>query len=163
MANREQWQVELSRVITRRTELEKLFKLTEEESRAIDELRDEYPLKVSRHYASLIDPTDPDDPLRKMVVPSALELRHRPGEEEDDVHADEAKYQPCPGIIHRYHGKLLVIPTLACAYHCRFCFRKGGKVQHLTQEESDRALDYIRRDESIRDVIITGAHESPGR
>ena len=140
MTNREEWQMDLSRVITRRSELEKFFK----------------PLKVSRHSASLIDPTDPNDPLRRMVVPSAMELRHRPGEEDDDVHADEAKYQPCPGIIHRYHGKLLLIPTLACASHCRFCFRKGGKVEHLSQEESDRALDYIRKDESIRDVIITG-------
>ena len=156
MPQREQWQRDLSRVITTRAELEKLIDLTEDEARAIDGLCEEYPLKVSRHYASLMSPTDPNDPIRKMVVPSTDELRHRPGEEDDDVHADEARYQPCPGIIHRYHGKLLVIPTLACASHCRFCFRKGGKVQHLSQEESDRALDYVRKDESIRDVIITG-------
>ena len=156
MPQREQWQRDLSRVITTRAELDKLIDLTEDEGRAIDGLREEYPLKVSRHYASLMSPTDPNDPIRKMVVPSTDELRHRPGEEDDDVHADEARYQPCPGIIHRYHGKLLVIPTLACVSHCRFCFRKGGKVQHLSQEESDRALDYIRKDESIRDVIITG-------
>lgn len=156
MAQREQWQRDLSSVITRRTELEKLIRLTEDESRAIDELSRAYPLKVSRHYVSLIDPADPNDPLRRMVVPSVAELSHRPGEEDDDVHADEARYQPCPGIIHRYPGKLLLIPTLACVSHCRFCFRKGGKVKHLTQDESDRALDYIRRDKTIRDVIITG-------
>jgi lysine 2,3-aminomutase len=156
MAQREQWQRDLNSVITRKSELEKFIRLTDDESRAIDELRREYPLKVSRHYASLIDPADPSDPLRRMVVPTLAELTHRPGEEDDDVHADEARYQPCPGIIHRYPGKLLLIPTLACASHCRFCFRKGGKVKHLTQEESDRALDYIRRDGTIRDVIITG-------
>jgi lysine 2,3-aminomutase len=156
MAKRERWQIDLSRVITSKAELEKFIRLTDDESRAIDELGKEYPLKVSRHYASLLDPADADDPLRRMVVPSTAELRHRPGEDDDDVHADEARYQPCPGIIHRYPGKLLLIPTLACVSHCRFCFRKGGKVKHLTQDESDRALDYIRRDTSIRDVIITG-------
>ncbi|HYW68900.1 MAG TPA: lysine 2,3-aminomutase, partial [bacterium] len=106
MPQREQWQRDLSRVITTRAELEKLIDLTEDEARAIDGLCEEYPLKVSRHYASLMSPTDPNDPIRKMVVPSTDELRHRPGEEDDDVHADEARYQPCPGIIHRYHGKL---------------------------------------------------------
>ena len=156
MPHREQWERDLSRVITTRSELEKLITLTEDEATAIDELRDAYPVKISRHYASLMSPTDPNDPIRKMVVPSIEELRHRPGENDDDVHADEARYQPCPGIIHRYPGKLLVIPTLACASHCRFCFRKGHKVKHLSQEESDRAIDYIRKDESIRDVIITG-------
>ena len=156
MHQREQWERDLSRVITKREELAKFIDLTDDEAKAIDELREEYPLKISRHYASLLSPTDPNDPLRRMVVPTTEELRHRPGEEDDDVHADEARYQPCPGIIHRYPGKLLVIPTLACASHCRFCFRKGGKVKHLSQEESDRALDYIRKDQSIRDVIITG-------
>lgn len=156
MANREEWQVDLSRVVTRRDELAGIIKLTEGESRAIEELKDEYPLKVSRHYLNLISPTDPNDPLRRIVIPSAYELRHRAGEEEDDVHADEARYQPCPGIIHRYPGKLLLIPTLACSSHCRFCFRKGGKVKHLTQQESEQALEYIRNDPTIRDVVITG-------
>ena len=156
MAQTEEWQNDLRRLVTRKSELERIIRLTDDESRAIDELQDEYPLKVSRHYLSLISPADPNDPLRRVVIPTTAELRHRPGEEDDDVHSDEARYQPCPGIIHRYPGKLLLVPTLACASHCRFCFRKGGKVKHLTQDESDQALDYIRRDESIRDVVITG-------
>ncbi|MCK4409453.1 MAG: KamA family radical SAM protein, partial [Candidatus Eisenbacteria sp.] len=156
MHQREQWERDLSQVITKRDELAKLIDLTDDEAEAIDELRKEYPIKISRHYASLMSPTDPNDPIRRMVVPTMEELQHRPGEESDDVHADEARYQPCPGIVHRYPGKLLLLPTLACASHCRFCFRKGGKVTHLSQEESDTALDYIRKDQSIRDVIITG-------
>jgi len=156
MAHREEWQRDTDRVITRRSELEKVIKLSVEEKQAVDALNHTYPLKVSRHYLSILDPEDPNDPLRKIVIPSLNELQHRTGEEEDDVHADEATHQPCPGIIHRYPGKLLLIPTLGCPSHCRFCFRKGHKVKHLSQEEADRALDYIRSDESIRDVIITG-------
>jgi lysine 2,3-aminomutase len=156
MAQREDWQRELSRAVRRRSELERLLRLTDGEKRAIDELGDVYPLLVTRHYLSLLKPDDPGDPLRRVVIPSQEELRHRAGEDEDDVHADEARYQPCPGIIHRYTGKLLLLPTLGCPAHCRFCFRKGAKLDRLSQEEADVALDYIRGNESIRDVIITG-------
>jgi len=156
MARNDAWHRDLERVITRRAELERHLELTDDEKRAIDELKTAYPLLISRPYLNLIDPADPDDPLRKVVVPSARELDYRPGEEDDDVHSDEAQYQPCPGIIHRYPGKLLFIPTLACPSHCRFCFRKGRKVRHLSEEEGEAALDYIRSNESIRDVIVTG-------
>ncbi len=156
MNTREEWRSEMARAVTRLADLERLMKLTDDERRAIEELGEDYPLKVSRHYLSLLSPDDESDPLRKVVIPSMLELRHRAGEEEDDVHADEARYQPCPGIVHRYPGKLLLMPTLSCPAHCRFCFRKGKKLQRLSSDESETALEYIRSDESIRDVIITG-------
>ena len=156
MAQREDWQRELGRTVSRRSELERIIRLTEGEKRAIDELKDVYPLLVTRHYLSLLKPDDPTDPLRRVVIPSDEELRYRAGEEGDDVHADEARYQRRPGIIHRYPGKLLLLPTLGCPSNCRFCFRKGAKLQRLSQEEADAALDYIRREESIRDVVITG-------
>jgi lysine 2,3-aminomutase len=156
MARRQDWQLELSRVVTSRSELEKIIRLTEGEKKAVDSLTEAYPLMASRHYLSLIDPDDENDPLRRTVVPLLDELKHRPGEKDDDVHADEARYQPCPGVIHRYPGKLLLIPTLACPSHCRFCFRKGCKVMHLSHDQGETALDYIRSNPSIRDVIITG-------
>lgn len=156
MSNREDWQSEMARAVVRLADLERMLKLTDDERRAIEELGEDYPLKVSRHYLNLLSPDDESDPLRRVVIPSALELRHRPGEEDDDVHADEARYQPCPGIVHRYPGKLLLMPTLSCPAHCRFCFRKGKKLQRLSSSESETALDYVRDNESIRDVIITG-------
>lgn len=142
--------------VYRARDVEELLPLTEAERAAADRLEQDFPLKVTEHYLRLLDPDDPDDPLRKLVIPSPAELAHRPGEEQDDVHADEARYQPCPGIVHRYPGKLLLMPTLACTGHCRFCFRKGHKVQELTRADRARALDYIRGDPSIRDVVVTG-------
>lgn len=156
MRQREEWELDLRRAITSVAELRRVVKLSRDEEEAAHALRREYPLKVTRHYLNLIDPGDPNDPLRKVVIPSTRELIRYPGEDEDDVHADEATYQPVPGIIHRYHGKLLLLPTLGCPSHCRFCFRKGHKIKHLTQKESEAALNYIRNDTSIRDVIITG-------
>ncbi len=156
MDHRDEWQRDYERAVTTKSELERVIELSTGEKEAVESLKTEYPIKISRHYLNLLDPNDPDDPLRKVVIPTLDELVRRPGQHGDDVHADEARFQPCPGIIHRYPGKLLLMPTLGCPSHCRFCFRKGHKVQHLSQNEADVALDYIKADESIRDVIITG-------
>lgn len=138
------------------TTVEERIVLTKREKEAATLLQDIFPLKVSAHYLRLLDPADVNDPLRKIVIPSLQELDHRDGEEDDDVHEDEARYQPCSGIIHRYPGKLLFIPTLRCASHCRFCFRKGHKVEDLSDSEGIEALNYIRNNRSIRDVVVTG-------
>ncbi len=156
MKHRDQWQREYERVVTTQSELERIIKLSDGEKQAIESLKTIYPIKISRHYLDLLDPNDLNDPLRRVVIPTMDELVHRPGEHSDDVHADEAAFQPCPGIVHRYPGKLLLMPTLGCPSHCRFCFRKGHKVQHLSQNDAHVALDYIRSNDSIRDVIITG-------
>lgn len=138
------------------TTVDERITLTEQEKQATKELQEIFPLKITSHYLRLLDTVDVNDPLRKIIIPSMQELHHRDGEEDDDVHEDEAKYQPCPGIIHRYPGKLLFIPTLRCAAHCRFCFRKGHKVENLTDSEGLKALSYIKKNKSIRDVVITG-------
>lgn len=144
-----------SRIYTSR-DVEEILPLTEDERRAVHMLEEEFPLRVTEHYLRLLDPTDPSDPLRKLVIPSLEEAIYRPLDEDEDIHADEARYQPCPGIVHRYPGKLLLMPTLACVGHCRFCFRKGRKVSDMSHGEWETALGYIRDDESIRDVQVTG-------
>jgi len=137
-------------------ELGEYIKLTNEEKEAIGKLKDSFPMKITRHYAELIRDKEPDDPLRKMVIPSLQELVIRSDDEQTDVHADEAKYQPVEGIIHRYPGKLLLLPTLACLSHCRFCFRSGQRVKALTMKKLNIAIDYIRKKKSVRDVVLTG-------
>ncbi len=144
-----------SRIVGSR-EIEEVLALTEDERQAVRILEQEFPLRVTEHYLRLLDPANPLDPLRKLVIPSLEEAVYRPLAEDEDVHADEARYQPCPGIVHRYPGKLLLMPTLRCVGHCRFCFRKGRKVQDLERGEWETALAYIRDDETIRDVVVTG-------
>lgn len=144
-----------SRIYTAR-DVERVLRLTPEERQAIRLNDHVFPLRVTEHYLRLLRPDDPSDPLRRLVIPSMAEAVHRPGEEDDDVHADEARYQPCPGIVHRYPGKLLLMPTLDCVGHCRFCFRSARKVREMTSAERETALAYIRGDRSIRDVQVTG-------
>lgn len=137
-------------------ELSKIISLTEDEVRAIRLIEDKFPMKITQHYAQFFHKTDPNDPLRRIAIPSLQELIRYPDDNDADVHSDEAKYQPVEGIIHRYPGKLLLIPTLRCFGHCRFCFRSGRKISTLGDNKIEQALDYIRKREEIRDVVITG-------
>ncbi len=136
--------------------LSKFIRLTEDEMRSIEKIKNRFPMKITRHYAQLLHKSDPNDPLRQIAVPSLQELIKHPDDDEVDVHSDEAKYQPVEGIIHRYPGKLLLIPTLKCFGHCRFCFRSGKKIRTLEDEKIEQALEYIRHTKDIRDVIISG-------
>jgi|GEM_PF-754745 len=137
-------------------ELLTYFEPSEEERIAIEAMADQFPMKITRSYAQLLRDTEPGDPLRAVVVPTPAELERFPDDEEKDVHADEAQHQPVEGIIHRYPGKLLLLPTSACFAHCRFCFRSGKKVSTLSWAKVDKAIDYIRNNPEIRDVVVTG-------
>ena len=63
-----------------------------------------------------------------------------------------------PGVLHKYHGRALLITTGACAIHCRYCFRRAFPYSEarLPRQQESLALDYIAGDESIREVILSG-------
>jgi lysine 2,3-aminomutase len=94
--------------------------------------------------------------LQQMVVPSDKELIEYEDDAVVDVHVDESKYQPVEGIIHRYPGKVLFLPTLKCFGHCRFCFRSEHRVKLLGREKLNAAFRYIQNRKDIREVLVTG-------
>ncbi|NTV67013.1 MAG: KamA family radical SAM protein [Chlorobaculum sp.] len=153
-------------IITTIEQLSEYVTLTDAEKEGIRQCRTIMPMKITRHYAALLERDNPDDPLRKIVIPSLEELVRYSDDDEVDTHKDEAKYQPVEGIIHRYPGKVLLMYTTACFAHCRFCFRSEKVATTLDGRRLDKALDYLRNDESIRDVIFTGGdplHGDPER
>ena len=80
------------------------------------------------------------------------------GEELLDPIGDDA-HAPIKGIVHRYPDRVLLKPMHACAVYCRFCFRResvGPGGDALDGAELDAALDYIRSDENIWEVILSG-------
>lgn len=143
-------------LITTQEQLAEYVTLTDAEKEGICKCRPVMPMKITRHYAELLDRDNPDDPLRKLVIPSVEELVRYPDDEAVDMHRDEAKYQPVEGIIHRYPGKVLLMYTTACFSHCRFCFRSEKVASTLDGRRLDKAIEYLRKNESIRDVIFTG-------
>jgi len=116
-----------------------------------------YPLSVTPYYFSLIDWSNPDDPVRIQAVPSFKEIGLAGMGMEDPL--DEKGHSPVPGLVHRYPDRVLMVLTDICPMLCRHCTRKrewrhGGWVH--TPEEIERMLDYIRRTEAVRDVVISG-------
>jgi lysine 2,3-aminomutase len=116
-----------------------------------------YPLSVTPYYFSLIDWSNPDDPVRIQAVPSFKEIGLAGMGMEDPL--DEKGHSPVPGLVHRYPDRVLMVLTDICPMLCRHCTRKrewrhGGWVH--TPEEIERMLDYIRKTEAVRDVVISG-------
>jgi lysine 2,3-aminomutase len=125
---------------------------------AFDELSRRYAVAVPPAMAALIDTVDARDPIARQVVPSLAERDIR-AEELTDPIGDDA-HSPVEGIVHRYPDRVLLKLVHVCAVYCRFCFRREmvgpGKPNALSSEALARALDYIRADPSIWEVILTG-------
>lgn len=118
--------------------------------------RDDFSMRVPLSYAACMQKGEPNDPLLMQVLPVVDELNN-PSEFQDDPVGDlVALTENC--IIHKYQGRVLLIITGGCAINCRFCFRRNfpyAEVQLNTQKEVT-SLDYIQRDSSIHEVILSG-------
>ncbi len=125
---------------------------------AVADIASRYAVAITPTMAELIDRADPNDPIARQFVPDARELEMRPEELADPI-GDDA-HSPVPGIVHRYPDRVLLKATHACPVYCRFCFRRemvgpGGE-QALAGEKLAAALDYVRANAAIHEVIVTG-------
>ncbi len=149
------WQIQ-NRIKTKE-ELKRYIRLTQEEEEGIDKTAGLYPMAITPYYLSLIDPEDPNDPIRLQAIPRAVEVDEevqRMGE--PDPFREEGQI---PGLTHRYPDRILFTLTTFCAVYCRHCMRKrifqeGERAR--TREEIDRFLDYVREHQEVRDVLISG-------
>jgi len=116
-----------------------------------------FPLAVTPYYLSLFDPTDPRDPLRRMVVPSAAEIAPSAAASDDPI--GEQEHSPLPGVIRRYPDRAVLLVSGSCPAVCRHCTRRilgRGRVVPLDREGLEAALAYLARRPEIRDVILSG-------
>lgn len=138
-------------------ELTRYIPLSAKDQEQIRLVTTKYPLSVTPYYFSLIDWANPDDPVRIQAVPSFKEIGLAGMGMEDPL--DERGHSPVPGLVHRYPDRVLMVLTDICPMLCRHCTRKrewrhGGWVHNA--EEIERMLDYIRKTEVVRDVVISG-------
>jgi lysine 2,3-aminomutase len=124
----------------------------------LEKVASRYAVALTPHVMSLIDPSDPNDPIALQYVPTAKELESEPGERADPI--GDAARSPVEGIVHRYPDRVLFKLVHVCAVYCRFCFRREmvgpGKDSALSAEVYANALDYIRTHSEIWEVILTG-------
>lgn len=134
-----------------------LLPFAPDELEAIGRLEGEYKTAIPPYYFSLIDPSDPRDPIRLQSVPSPLE--EVSGFELDDP-LEEDKDSPVPGLTHRYPDRALLVTTPNCTMYCRYCTRKRATLTRGGWEgvskDDERMIEYVRKTESIRDVIVSG-------
>ena len=115
--------------------------------------------KVAERYAVAMTPllAELGPAVAKQFVPDLRELDTAPEELADPI-GDHA-HSPVKGIVHRYPDRLLLTPLLHCPVYCRFCFRRervGGAEKALSEADLQAALDYIRANDQVWEVILTG-------
>ncbi|WKD49586.1 EF-P beta-lysylation protein EpmB [Microbulbifer spongiae] len=150
------WQDELSDLITDPAELIRLLQLDPTKlPRSLCASR-QFPLRVPRGLIRRMRLGDPHDPLLLQVLPTAAELQSPPGFSADPL--QEGRVNPQPGIVHKYHGRLLLIAAGQCAVNCRYCFRRAFPYgdNHLDRRQWAAALEYIRAHAELREVILSG-------
>jgi lysine 2,3-aminomutase len=138
--------------------LESVLRLSDEERRTVSALGGRLPVGITPYYASLLDPDDPLQGLRRTMVPVGDEFVESPDEEADPLHEDAD--MPVPGLVHRYPDRVLFLVTSFCATYCRYCTRSRmvGKTgeYHFNHAQFEKALDYLRNTPAVRDVLISG-------
>lgn len=138
-------------------DLRKVIKVTDDEVKAYEGSVEMFNMSITPYYAALMDPEDPNCPIRLQAVPKIGELHVAPEDMEDPL--AEERDMPVPGLTHRYPDRVLFYTTHNCAMYCRFCTRKrkvsdpGSAAQ---KQQLDGALDYIRKHPEVRDVVISG-------
>ncbi len=132
------------------------FRLTESESEAFKR-NPGFQIRSTPYYAMLASRDDVKDPVRRMIVPTALELR-RDGQQVSDP-LGERKHSPTERIVHRYPDRVLFLVTDQCSLYCRYCLRKhftGQDQAFVGSKDYEKALAYIRAAPGVREVILSG-------
>lgn len=116
----------------------------------------DFAVRVPTAYADQIEKGNSQDPLLLQVLPQAAELVETPGFVTDPL--NEESFNNIPGLIHKYHGRVLFITSPSCAINCRYCFRRHFPYQENNPSlaQWQQALDYIRADSTINEVILSG-------
>lgn len=115
-----------------------------------------FSLRVPEPYLQRIEAGNPNDPLLRQILPLGEELHTTEGFSADPV--GDAASRNLPGLLHKYHGRVLLITTGACGIHCRYCFRRHYPYQDdkLNEEHWQGILTYLREEPEITEVILSG-------
>lgn len=115
-----------------------------------------FPIKVTKHYASLIAKGTVTDPLLLQVLSQKAEQRLVPGYHHNPVGDQEATASQ--GLLHKYHSRALLIATGTCPIHCRYCFRREFDYQEnaLSSDAIENIQNYLAQHDEIEELILSG-------
>ncbi len=150
------WQRELAQAITDPAELLRTLELDPALLPGARATAARFSLRAPRGFVARMTRGDPNDPLLRQVLPLAAELESAPDFLADPV-GDRAA-MAASGVLHKYHGRALLLATGTCAVHCRYCFRREFPYaeSRAGADEWRPALAYLTADTSLREVILSG-------
>jgi len=131
--------------------------ISEDQMSMVDEIGKQFATSITPQVFETINFDDPNDPIRKQYVPTKEELNISPAELDDPI--GDHPHTPVKGIVHRYPDRVLLKIVNVCPVYCRFCFRKeliGPGSEFLSKSEVAEGLQYIKENDSIWEVILTG-------
>jgi lysine 2,3-aminomutase len=150
------WRWQLSHRLNSVEEIEKVVPLTESERKAL-QTSGLFRVDITPYFISLIDPDDPNDPVRKQIIPRSDEMQAFTAMMEDSLAED--RHSPVPGLVHRYPDRVLMLVTTQCASYCRYCTRSrivGDPGQTFSRQEFEAQIEYLKRTPQVRDVLLSG-------
>lgn len=151
------WRWQSQHRIKKLEQFEKIVQLSDEEREALVQSGTMLPVGITPYYMSLLDPADPQQPLRKTVIPTKSEFLRTPGEADDPLGEDG--HSPVPGLVHRYPDRVLLLPLDFCSTYCRYCTRSRvvGHGEILPNEQRLEAIfQYLEKAKQVRDVLVSG-------
>jgi KamA family protein len=136
------------------TDISKITMLSEAEREQLKPITEKFVFRVNDYYLNLIDWSDPDDPIRKLVIPNTGELKEYGRWDASD---EDTNYV-VPGCQHKYKTTALLIVSEVCGAYCRYCFRKRLFRNDVKEAVTDVSpgLDYIAAHPEINNVLLTG-------
>src|SRR5574340_1849073 len=150
------WHWQMRNRVTTLEQLRELIHLTPDEEQAV-RLKPELKMAITPHFAALMDPDDPNCPIRMQVVPTMAEFVLDDPDLEDPLGEDA--HMPVQGLVHRYPDRVLVDITDQCVAYCRHCTRRrlvGTGLLPVNRNRIEAIAQYLEAHPEVRDVLMSG-------
>jgi len=141
------------RYIRELTDVARMYPL---DMKSLEAVTARFPFMANTYCLSLIDWSDPEDPIRRLVIPSMEEIDNGWGDMDASC---ESHYQVTPGLQHKYHDTAVMLVTDSCFGYCRYCFRKRLFTKYRENEilkDTSIAVRYIKNHSEINNVLVSG-------
>ena len=151
------WRWQLRHRISTPEQAAQYLRLTPDEREGLLLTRHKLAFAITPHYFNLIEPDNPDCPIRRQVIPRAGEAVVTPGEMADPCGEDS--HMPVPGLVHRYPDRVLFLVTDRCASYCRYCTRSrvvSGVGEQELETDFEAVYEYLEKHTEVRDVLLSG-------
>ncbi len=150
------WQEELELLVKTPKQLLDLLELGDDLLPAAERAHAVFPLRVTRSFIARMEKGNSNDPLLRQVLPLHEELDNTASYSNDPL--NEIHFNATKGIVHKYHGRVLIVAASHCAINCRYCFRRTFDYSGNRMNKMDwqHVFDYVRTHDELSEVILSG-------